>query len=362
MKTNTMRTFLAFCCVAALAGDCALGAEAFVVTSPLVGQVVQRDKQDQAAVTIAGTTKGGAEVIEAKADLSAGATGGKSVGWTVIARKDAIAKGRFTGKIPLRAGGWYTISVRARRGKLVIAEHEVKKVGVGDVFITAGQSNSANFGRPRQSAKDDRVVYFNGKGFVSARDPIPGGFGGGGTPWPILGDLIVRSTGMPVCFRSTTLSYSPVREWLPGAKRRKQPYYETLVKRSQWFGRNGIRAVLWHQGESDSLARTSAKQYCKELGAVIKSMRRDLGFQVDWFVAGASFHPGSKKREEDNVLAGQELMWKERIAFKGPLTDDLLGKKYRHDGVHFNGLGLKTHAERWCKALAAQYKWRPARP
>lgn len=358
MKSNTMRTLTVFCCAALLASDCALAAETFVVASPLVRQVLQRDKQNQAEVTISGTTKGAPDAIEAKADLSPDATRGKSVGWTVIAGKDAIAKGRFTGKISLQAGGWYTVAVRARRGKLAIAEHQVEKVGVGDVFITAGQSNSANFGTPRQSAKDDRVVYFNGKGFVPAKDPIPGGFGGGGSPWPILGDLILGSTGMPVCFRSTTLSYSPVREWLPGAKRRKQPYYETLIERSKWFGIHGIRAVLWHQGESDSLARTSAEQYCKELGAVISRMRKDLGFQVDWFVAGASFHPGAKKRDEDKVLAGQELLWKRRISFKGPLTDDLLGKEYRHDGVHFNGRGLKTHAERWLKALAAQYRWK----
>ena len=34
------------------------------------------------------------------------------------------------------------------------------------------------------------------------------------------------------------------------------------------------------------------------------------------------------------------------------------GKKYRSDGVHFNQLGLTTHAERWFQALAAQYGWK----
>ena len=75
-------------------------------------------------------------------------------------------------------------------------------------FITAGQSNSANHGKPRQKAKDDRVVYYNGKSFVPAKDPIPGGSGSGGSVWPILGDHIVKSQQVPVCFSSASLTWS----------------------------------------------------------------------------------------------------------------------------------------------------------
>ena len=39
----------------------------------------------------------------------------------------------------------------------------------------------------KKKAKDERVVYFNGQGFVPAEDPIPGGFGGGGSPWALWG-------------------------------------------------------------------------------------------------------------------------------------------------------------------------------
>src|SRR5512136_69324 len=115
------------------------------------------------------------------------------------------------------------------------------------------------------TANGDRVVYFDGAAFVPARDPIPGGFGAGGSPWPIAGGLIAKATGVPVCFRSATLDYSPVREWMKGAAQRKKPYYETLLERTRWFGPRGVRAVLWHQGESDALARTSAADYCQQL-------------------------------------------------------------------------------------------------
>jgi len=297
--------------------------------------------------------KGGADIIEAKADLYAGAENGESVGWTTIAQGEEIADGKFSARMSLKAGGWYTISIRASRGNDVVGKAAITKVGVGDVFVTAGQSNSANYGKPRQVARDDRVVYFNGKSFVPAKDPIPGACGGGGSVWPVLGDHIAESQQIPVCFRSASLTWTQVKNWMPPETR----LYKNLVKCVGEFETNGVRAVLWHQGESDSLAKTSAETYCDRLKTVIESLNKDAGYEIPWFVAQASFHPGSKEPEEQEVARGQQLLWKREIAHKGPVTDDL-GQDYRSDGVHFNQRGLTAHAQRWFKALATEYKWK----
>jgi len=352
MRVNTVRVWTAICCVIPFATAFVHAEEVLNVKAPLELQVCQRNDKNQAEVTIAGAINGGADVIEAMADLAPGSKNGKAVEWTVIAKDKQIADGKFAGQLSLEAGGWYRITIRARRGKDVIAESQVTKVGVGDVFVTAGQSNSANYGQPRQAAQDDRVVYFNGKSFVPAADPIPGGSGGGGSPWPILGDRIVKSQQVPVCFRSATLTWTEVKNWLPADTR----LYKNLVKCVGEFGPSGVRAVLWHQGESDSLARTSAETYCERLNTIIKSLNKDAGYQVPWFVAQASFHPGSKKPEEEAVANGQQLLWKRGFAHAGAITDDL-GQEYRSDGVHFNQRGLTTHAERWFAALAETYKW-----
>ena len=55
---------------------------------------------------------------------------------------------------------------------------------------------------------------------------------------------------------------------------------------------------------------------------------------------------------ESSVQAAEK-----NLPIKGAVTDDL-GKEYRSDGVHFNQLGLTTHAERWFAALATEYKWK----
>ena len=55
----------------------------------------------------------------------------------------------YTGKIcHIPAGGWYTLMVTAvgAAPKEIEETALVEKVGVGDVFITGGQSNSCNFG------------------------------------------------------------------------------------------------------------------------------------------------------------------------------------------------------------------------
>ncbi len=199
-----MTNLTAFCCAILLAISPVHADSDVSISTPLEQQVCQRNDKDQAGVVIAGVLNGDADVIEAKADLAPGVENGEAVGWTEFAKAKDVADGKFTGRLLLKAGGWYTITVRARRGKEIVGEATIKKVGVGEVFVTAGQSNSANYGRPRQTAKDDRVVYFNGKSFVPAKDPIPGGCGSGGSVWPIVGDLVAKSQRVPVCFLSAS--------------------------------------------------------------------------------------------------------------------------------------------------------------
>ena len=336
----------------------AFAEETISLDSPLYQQVFQRNDQQQAQIVISGTVPEDTETIEVKVDLTPDATKGEAIDWTIIARKQNIYSGNFKSCIKVDAGGWYSITVRAKKIQKTIAEGKVERVGVGDVFLTAGQSNSANCGEDKaEDAKDNRVVYFNGKDFVPAKGPIPGAAGEMGVVWPFLGDMLVKTTQVPTCFRATTLAATQVKEWLPDNEPIGYPLYSTLIERAKWFGPNGIRAVLWHQGESDAIAKTSPEDYCKRLGFVINSMRKEIGYNLDWFVAGASLHGGAAKQAQQDVLQGQKLLWERKIAFQGPYTDDIAGIKYRNGGVHFNSYGMSAHAGRWFVILAAKYKF-----
>ena len=152
---------------------------------------------------------------------------------------------------------------------------------------------------------------------------------------------------------------------MPDAPRgKKNPeLFKNLAKCVKEFGPNGVRAVLWHQGESDSLAGTSAENYAKRMKTIVDTLSKEAGYEVSWFTAQASFHPSAPAEKEKEVARGQQLIWKSKIAHRGPVTDDL-GKEYRSDGVHFNQKGLTTHATRWFETLVAQYKWKskPSKP
>lgn len=354
---RTIRIVSAFCGALLLTIYSVHAQIALTINEPLELQVTQRNDSNQADVVVAGVVKPAVDIIEAKADLAAGIKVGEAVGWTTIAERKDLIGGKFSGQLPLKAGGWYVITVRGRIGEEIVAETTITKVGVGEVFVTAGQSNSANFGKPKQVAKDDRVVYSKGRSFVPAKDPIPGGCGRDGSPWPILGDLIVGSQQVPVCFRSSSPTWAEVQKWMPGVQHKSFKLYDTLVGRVRELPKGGVRAILWHQGESDSLAKTPAETYRDRMKTIIESLNKDAGYELTWFVAQASLHSKSEEAEEKEVARGQELLWKEGIAKRGPNTDEL-GPEYRSDKVHFNQKGLTAHAERWFKALAGEYQWK----
>ncbi len=357
MKTTGIKLGLELWVALLTAGAC-LQAEAtkatLVLTSPVSCQVFQRGKPDQTDILIEGTISGQVDVIEAKADLAPGAKRGMSVKWIAVTPQEQIVQGQFSGRLTLSAGGWYKVTVRARVGTRIIVEQVLDKVGIGEVFVTAGQSNSANFGNPRQTAQDDRVVFFDGKRFVHAQDPIPGGCGGGGSPWALLGDRIAAAQQVPICFRSASLNWTEVAAWLPP----DTALYKNLSSCVRAFGKDGVRAVLWHQGESDPLVKTSAQTYCDRVKTIVETLNKDCGYQLPWFVAQASFHPGSQAPEQKQVAQGQQMLWAKKIGGQGPATDDLLGAEYRHDGVHFNQKGLEKHAERWFDALSHGLNWK----
>lgn len=343
----------------------AVSGMAATLDAPLERQVFQRDAEETAEVKLAGAVPVQTALVEAKAELAEGLRG-KAVDWVVVARGDQIKDGKFSGVLKLETGGWYALSVRFRKSPddpAAIEEAAVAQVGVGDVFVTAGQSNSVNFGNPRQKSNESLCVYFDGKRFTQAADPIPDATGSGGTPWPILGDMLSRTTRAPVCFRSATVNWLRVKEWLPGDKSKN---VERLVERTKCFGPAGVRAVLWVQGEADAddpgKPSTPAADYERDAQAMIEFSRQQLGWRLDWFVAGNSYippKPGKDYRPSiAAILSAQKALWVKGVAFRGPDTNDLVGTKdYRHDSIHFGPRGLLVHAERWYAAICAQYQW-----
>ena len=95
----------------------------------------------------------------------------------------------------------------------------VEHVGMGEVFVIAGQSNSANHGEEKQTTTTGMVVAFTGSRWQLANDPQSGASGGGGSFLPPFGDALHARLKVPIGLVATGVGATSVREWLPRGTR-----------------------------------------------------------------------------------------------------------------------------------------------
>ena len=239
----------------------------FTLTEPLDYQVVQRTK-DGGKLRICGRwSPGGTGPAKLEARL---VSDYPRTSWRKLSPVDQV--GGFEATIDAAPGGWYRLEVRATSPGGPPAEAVVEHVGIGEVFVVAGQSNAASHGEERQTSKTGRVATFDGQRWHLSNDPQPGASGGGGSFMPPFGDAMVQRLNVPIGFVACGVGATSVRQWLPPGSRfanpptlegnvRKLPdgewecigqIYQGFVGRMKPLGPNGFRAVLWHQGESDA--------------------------------------------------------------------------------------------------------------
>ncbi|MEO5712327.1 MAG: sialate O-acetylesterase [Luteolibacter sp.] len=332
-----------------------VGATGVVINQPSSRHIVQRSATNTGTIPISGNYYDTADRIEARMVVMAGsANTGTTTAWQTIQINPT--GGTYSGTLTnVAAGGWYQLEVRSVTGETPSNVSVVQKVGVGDIYVTCGQSNSANHGGPVYTPTDDRVSTRTSSSASTWRhgyDPQPLATGTGGSAWSRLGDQLVAAEQVPIGFVCVGVGGTQISQWIPGTT-----YYNTLLKPAvQSFGPSGFRAVLWHQGESDSIAVTSATVYASRLNSMVGQSRTDAGWTVPWYVAEASYIGTVSLVAEEPVTAGQRLaIYGDPNMHLGPTTDafhleDAAGGKLI-DVVHFNAAGLNDHATQWRNIL-----------
>ena len=302
-------------------------AEPLTVMVPQDWQVFQRQTQAEGTVAIRGRFTGACDRLEYRIEKD----------WHVLPVNPVTHA--FDTQVVQPAGGWYRCEIRALRDGKTVASRVIEHVGVGEVFVAAGQSNSTNSGEEKLRPASGMVATFSGDTWRPADDPQPGTHDSSskGSFYPPLGDALVRRFKVPVAFAVTGHGGTSVEQWHPGGE-----LFTWMQTRILQLGPQGFRAVLWHQGEAD--AATPQAEYHARLKTIIGQSNRQAGWSFPWIVAqvGAS---GTRQAKEQLCAEG--------VAVPGPDTDLLRGENRGAGGkdVHFSRIGLIHHGEAWAEKI-----------
>ncbi|MDF2922968.1 MAG: hypothetical protein K0R57_1882 [Paenibacillaceae bacterium] len=329
--------------------------------------VFQRNEEGWGMIGIDGYAKTEeADRVEARVVVMNGGDAGwkgMSVDWTPIAfaAPDDSEYLFFRDRLTVREGGWYRLEVRGWKGSDEIFRTAVDKVGVGDIFLVGGQSNSGNSGGTRMIPADDRVAAISRMGGDGAfgRDPLHGVNGTMGSSWSLLGEKLVEVLNVPVGFIGFGRGGTVVAQWVPEAT---DSLYHRLKEALDTAGRlGGAKAVLWHQGETDSDKGTTAGQYRERLAGIIERSRLDAPWnpRLLWGIAVVSYSPYSvscPERMETVAEGHRNTVLHVPDTFLGADTDDLReGFRRTDEPSHLNEAGQREHAERWFVKLRAYF-------
>ncbi len=349
------------------------------ITSPTDRSVYQRDITGQTTISISGTYSQPIDKLEVRA-VPVIPGQGIATDWSTL--QDKVSGGVFLGTLRLQ-GGWYTLEVRGIRAGTVVDRDVVSRMGIGEVFLIAGQSNVQGLiESPGPAATDDRVNYIVYDNTVNSLfdPPAPtfahlestvtvGPRGQTAWFWGILGDQLTRKLNVPVLFINTAWEGTSVQNWAQSAVGQvtksayggfpypaQMPYGNLLISTQHYVNQLGVRGILWMQGEADNFPlNTSASVYQQALQFLINKLNSDTGKRINWVISRTSRALNDDSHQStisQAVINGQNAVLNTTFnsTFPGPETDNSYVP--RPDGTHFKGLeGMKILADLWNASL-----------
>lgn len=269
-------------------------------------QIVQRER-GFAWITVKGefrvpdaAVEVGTEIAVPKIRVMSEDDNRQVIPWTVCDYEctEAPVKGTFSCTLKVPEGGLYRIETglhtKSTRPDLAwIFRGDVRvHIGIGDLFVVAGQSNSAGYAKDfafdppslmvhlfRNRRKWDLACHPINESTDAPDDPNAELGVSGVSPWISFGKRFSELSHVPVGLINTALGGSPVRRWDPA---QEGDLYRNMTDKVKACGGKAA-GVLWYQGCSDTDTLTQARTYQENFARVVESTRQDLGYEIPFF-------------------------------------------------------------------------------
>lgn len=233
--------------------------------------------------------------------------------------------------------------------------------GKVELFLLAGQSNMAGRGPIKDltaadAAENPRVWALNQEGdWQLAMDPLhwdkPGAAVG---PGKFFGRVVAaKNPGVIVGLIPTACGGSSISVWAPGKffnQTKSHPWDDAMVRAKRAMQDGTLKAILWHQGESDSNTRNAAL-YEKRLIELIVRFRTALDSPDLPFIIGQL---GKFDSEGSTWSAEREEVDRAQQAVAAQLPHVYFvsaeGLGSRGDKLHFSTDSQKTLGVRFAEA------------
>lgn len=229
------------------------------------------------------------------------------------------------------------------------------------LFLLAGQSNMAGRGAVKDLGEadakaDGRILALNRDGaWQPAVDPLHWDKAGSGVgPGKAFALAVAAKTpGVTIGLIPTACGGSPISTWEPGKswdQTNSNPWDDAMVRAKQAMKDGTLKAILWHQGESDSSPKLAAV-YEEKLTALIARFRAELNAPNLPFIIGqlGKFEAEGAPWNEGKTAVDRA---QQAVAAKVPnvyfVSAEGLGSK--GDKLHFSTASAKTLGQRYAEA------------
>lgn len=318
------------------------------IITPVSYQVQQALTNTTGSISITGAVR------HLTSDVEASFNGGS---FTTIATG---VKGLFSANLTNQPIGQGDLILRAKSS----TNREAKSIiGLGDIFVIAGQSNASGRSTNNQSYSHATLkagMFGNDYFWGELNDPLDRSTNqvdsvssdtAAGSIWPLVATSYLSARSAPCAFVPTAKGGTTISQWLPGANHQdRTTLYGSMVYRAL---QTGAKAILWWQGEQDAFVGTSTSSYQTSMETIISALETDLPGVI--FVP-AKLHKGNSYSDGNaaNIQTAIQNVWDggHSNVEQGPDLSDLRSES----GDHFlNDANTSLVATRWWTALQSAF-------